>query len=184
MVGRRLGARRGSSPDGRPLPLRGPGRDRRDRRLAERCAAAPASPRHPQPGAAPGVLVVGAADRTRAAGTDAVQPPPRLPGPAGETCATCRCRYVGFDGDAHTGEMVVHEDHAAQVASVFERLYDARWPIRRMRLVDDYGGDDDRSMAANNTSAYNCRRVAGQPLLVGPRLRRRHRHQPAAEPRT
>ena len=31
-----------------------------------------------------------------------------------------------------------------------------------MRLVDDYGGDDDRSMAANNTSGFNCRRVAGQ----------------------
>ena len=31
-----------------------------------------------------------------------------------------------------------------------------------MRLIDDYGGDDDRSMAANNTSGFNCRRVAGQ----------------------
>ena len=30
-----------------------------------------------------------------------------------------------------------------------------------MRLVSDYGGNDDRSMAANNTSAYNCRPVAG-----------------------
>lgn len=30
-----------------------------------------------------------------------------------------------------------------------------------MQLVDDFGGGDDRSMAANNTSAYNCRRVAG-----------------------
>ena len=31
-----------------------------------------------------------------------------------------------------------------------------------MRLVDDYGADDDASMAANNTSGFNCRRVAGQ----------------------
>ena len=36
------------------------------------------------------------------------------------------------------------------------------WPIARMRLVDDYDGDDDRSMAANNASGFNCRRVAGQ----------------------
>jgi hypothetical protein len=69
--------------------------------------------------------------------------------------------FVGFDGRSHTGEMVVHARHARAVTEVFERLYDARWPIRRMRLVDDYGGDDDRSMAANNTSGYNCRRVAG-----------------------
>jgi poly-gamma-glutamate synthesis protein (capsule biosynthesis protein) len=74
-----------------------------------------------------------------------------------------RMTHVGFDGRAHSGEMVVHEDHARDVVGVFRRLYDARWPIRRMRLVSDYGGDDDRSMAADNTSGYNCRRVAGQP---------------------
>lgn len=72
-----------------------------------------------------------------------------------------RMTYVGFDGEDHTGEMVVHRGHARAVTGVFERLYDARWPIRRMRVVSDYGGDDDRSMAADNTSAYNCRRVAG-----------------------
>jgi poly-gamma-glutamate synthesis protein (capsule biosynthesis protein) len=72
-----------------------------------------------------------------------------------------RMRYVGFDRKAHTGEMVVHRDQARGVAQVFGRLYEARWPIRRMRLVDDYRGSDERSMAANNTSGYNCRRVAG-----------------------
>jgi poly-gamma-glutamate synthesis protein (capsule biosynthesis protein) len=72
-----------------------------------------------------------------------------------------RMSFIRFDGTAGTGEMVVHEDQADAVVRVFERLYDERWPIRRMRLVDDYGGDDDRSMAADNTSAYNCRRVAG-----------------------
>lgn len=70
--------------------------------------------------------------------------------------------YVGFDGRHHTGEMVIHADHAAGVVRVFKRLYDARWPIRRMRLVSSYGGSDNKSMAANNTSAYNCRRVAGE----------------------
>lgn len=73
-----------------------------------------------------------------------------------------RMTYLGFDGKDHTGELVVHRDYATAVTDVFEQLYDARWPIRRMRLVDDYGGDDDRSMAANNTSGYNCRRVAGR----------------------
>jgi D-alanyl-D-alanine carboxypeptidase len=72
-----------------------------------------------------------------------------------------RLSYVGFDGAARTGELVVHEDVAQDVAEVFGRLYAARWPIARMRLVDAYRGDDDRSMAANNTSAYNCRPVAG-----------------------
>jgi poly-gamma-glutamate synthesis protein (capsule biosynthesis protein) len=42
-----------------------------------------------------------------------------------------------------------------------ERLFRLRYPIRRMRLVDHYRADDDRSMAADNTSAFNCRPVAG-----------------------
>ena len=70
--------------------------------------------------------------------------------------------YLGFDGTARTGRMVVHAAVAHDVVAVFRRLYDERWPIRRMSLVDAYGGDDERSMAADNTSAYNCRAVAGQ----------------------
>jgi hypothetical protein len=41
------------------------------------------------------------------------------------------------------------------------KLYRVGYPIRRMRLIDAYNGSDDRSMAADNTSAFNCRRVAG-----------------------
>ena len=70
--------------------------------------------------------------------------------------------YRGFGGLARTGEMVVHRRHARDVTDVFGRLYDVGYPIARMQLVDAYGGDDDASMADNNTSGYNCRRVAGQ----------------------
>lgn len=72
-----------------------------------------------------------------------------------------RVSYVDFAGRPRRGELVVHRDVARDVVQVFERLYDARFPIQRMRLVDAYDGDDDRSMAANNTSAYNCRTIAG-----------------------
>jgi len=70
-------------------------------------------------------------------------------------------RYVGFDGRAHTGQLVVHRSHARDLIGVFQELYRARFPIRQMQLVDVFGGDDNRSMAANNSSAYNCRTVAG-----------------------
>jgi hypothetical protein len=72
-----------------------------------------------------------------------------------------RMTYYGFDGLAHRGEMVVHRTAAPKIISVFRRAYNARFPIYRMRLVDDYGGSDDASMAANNTSAFNCRRTSG-----------------------
>lgn len=70
-------------------------------------------------------------------------------------------RHWGFDGRTHLGEMVVHADAAQPVVDAFGRLYRDRIVVERMRLVDEYGGNDDRSMAANNTSAYNCRTVAG-----------------------
>ena len=72
-----------------------------------------------------------------------------------------RLSYVDFDGAPRTGELVVNRDVAQDVVGVFRRLYAARWPIARMQFVDEYRGEDDRSMAADNTSAYNCRRVAG-----------------------
>jgi poly-gamma-glutamate synthesis protein (capsule biosynthesis protein) len=69
--------------------------------------------------------------------------------------------HLRFDGTAAQGELVVHRAEATDVVSVFERLYEVGFKIKRMRLVDDYQGDDDASMAANNTSAFNCRRVTG-----------------------
>lgn len=69
--------------------------------------------------------------------------------------------HWGFDGAVHRGELVIHEDQARAVKEVFRALFKARFPIKRMELVDVYGGDDDRSMAANNTSGFNCRSVAG-----------------------
>jgi len=76
-----------------------------------------------------------------------------------------RLTYIDFNDEVHRGSMVVHEAVADDVVDVFRSLYRARFPVQRMRLVDTYGGDDDRSMAANNTSGYNCRRVAGSADL-------------------
>ena len=50
---------------------------------------------------------------------------------------------------------------ARDVLSVFRKLYAARFPIRRLRLVEAYKGSDDASMAADNTSGFNCRFVSG-----------------------
>ena len=69
--------------------------------------------------------------------------------------------HWGFDGRAHRGRLVVNRDAAAAMLSAMRSLYGLRYPIRQMRLVDAYGGDDHRSMDADNTSAFNCRFVAG-----------------------
>src|SRR5215211_1319400 len=71
--------------------------------------------------------------------------------------------YWGFDGEAHRGRLVVHRRVAQDVVTAMRSLFEHRFPIRRMVLIDRYGGDDHRSMAADNTSAFNCRFIAGQP---------------------
>ena len=78
---------------------------------------------------------------------------------------TLRVSYVGFDGHAHTGAIVVNQTVTDEVTTVFRRLYAARFPIHRMKPVAEYGGSDPRSMAADNTSAFNCRYA----VAAGPR---------------
>ena len=68
-----------------------------------------------------------------------------------------RLDYWGFDGRAHTGALIVNVKAVASLTRVFSRLYEARFPIRRMRPIDAYGGSDERSLDADNTAAFNCR---------------------------
>jgi hypothetical protein len=72
-----------------------------------------------------------------------------------------RLGYWGFDGRPRVGLLVVRDRVARDVVTVFRRLYAARFPIRRLRKVDAYRGSDDASMAADNTSGFNCRFVSG-----------------------
>jgi len=69
--------------------------------------------------------------------------------------------YRGFDGSDHSGELVVAESVAPDVVEVFHRLYDNGFPLASLRLVDDFGGSDEQSMDADNSSAFNCRAVTG-----------------------
>jgi hypothetical protein len=64
-------------------------------------------------------------------------------------------------GRMRTGELVVAIDQVAAVTYVFRELHEQRFPIAQMELVDLWGANDDASMAANNTSAFNCRRTTG-----------------------
>lgn len=69
--------------------------------------------------------------------------------------------HVDMDGAVRTGELVVHQDVVEPVLGAMRDLYEMGFPITQMRLVADFGGDDDASMRADNTSAFNCRTIAG-----------------------
>ena len=73
--------------------------------------------------------------------------------------------YWGFDGQRHTGRLIVSATVTSSVIRVFATLYQQRFPIRQMEPVSVFGGSDDASMAADNTSGFNCRNAvaAGPP---------------------
>jgi hypothetical protein len=74
--------------------------------------------------------------------------------------------YVGFDGRPRgDGELVVMDAVADYVVQIFAQLRGLRFPLASARLMDHYDGDDDASMAANNTSALNVRPVAGSRTI-------------------
>lgn len=67
--------------------------------------------------------------------------------------------YRDFSGGPQTGTMIVNRTVAPSVMQIFEAIYLTDFRIAGMRLIDDFGGNDDASMQANNTSAFNCRKV-------------------------
>jgi hypothetical protein len=65
--------------------------------------------------------------------------------------------YWGFDNQAHVGTMVVNSAVTSDVLKIFARLFAEHFPIYQMQPEDAYNGSDPSSMAANNTSGFNCR---------------------------
>ncbi|MGH3482250.1 MAG: M15 family metallopeptidase [Nocardioidaceae bacterium] len=65
--------------------------------------------------------------------------------------------YRDFDGGVSRGRLVVRRDVARSVARIFTRIFESGFRIRQMRPIDEFGGDDAASQAADNTSAFNCR---------------------------
>lgn len=70
-------------------------------------------------------------------------------------------RHVTFQGTAADGILVLHRAHAPRALHALRALYEARFPIRRMHPIERYGGSDNRSIEADNTSGFNCRAVTG-----------------------
>lgn len=85
--------------------------------------------------------------------------------PAFSDLRLVRVSHHTFEGTVRSGELVVAAWVADEVAAIFEQIYAARFPIERMQRIDAFGADDDASMAANNSSAFCFRFVAGTRSL-------------------
>lgn len=70
------------------------------------------------------------------------------------------CLHRDINGNAIVGEMVVNIKIADLVLDIFKKLYDARYPIERMRLVDYWDAVDEMTMRDNNSSSFNFRFIS------------------------
>src|SRR5258707_7399873 len=71
--------------------------------------------------------------------------------------------YFGFDGKAHTGQLVVNAQAAAPLARVFRKLYALRFPIRHMLLADYYGPASSQPADGDVTASFKCRLAVASP---------------------
>ena len=77
-----------------------------------------------------------------------------------------RVLHYNYDGKTQIGELVCNKTIASDLLSIFRKLYDVRYPIERMLLIDNYDADDEKSMSANNTSCFNFRFITGSTTKV------------------
>jgi poly-gamma-glutamate synthesis protein (capsule biosynthesis protein) len=109
------------------------------------------------------IAALPAAVRARMEGVSWHGEDPRCP--RWDELAYLRLAHVTFDGGTDEGELVVARAIAARACELFRRLWQLGFPIRGMRLVDDFAASDDASMSADNSSAFNFRLIAGTDLL-------------------
>lgn len=82
-----------------------------------------------------------------------------IPDELKDTLVLIAVPYHSFDGDVREGKLVIHRDLAHEVQHIFKILCEKQFPIQSITPIVAYDWDDDASMAANNSSAFNYRLI-------------------------
>lgn len=69
--------------------------------------------------------------------------------------------YFGFDNEPHIGELIVNAQLSNDVLEIFKELYEIKYPIEKIKLIDEYNANDELSMSDNNTSCFCYRVISG-----------------------
>lgn len=80
--------------------------------------------------------------------------------------AYVKVTHYDMNGKVCSGELVVHKKIAASVIEIFQDIFTAKFPIEKMRLIDEYDASDDRSMEDNNSSAFCYRSITNRPGVL------------------
>ncbi|MFM2589115.1 M15 family metallopeptidase [Vibrio sp. TBV020] len=69
--------------------------------------------------------------------------------------------FVNFVGETESGSVIVLDIVAPSVEQIFTALKQRKFPLHSARLMREFKGDDNASMDANNSSAFNARAITG-----------------------
>jgi len=94
------------------------------------------------------------------------------------TLSYLQITYIGFDDVYHTGELVVNAKLADEVLDIFKELYEIKYPIEKIKLIDEYNANDELSMSDNNTSCFCYRVIAGTSSVSNHATRNSNRYKP------
>lgn len=89
----------------------------------------------------------------------------RFPSEIRDVLSLVNVQYVSFDGLVHQGQVVIHQKLVTDINEIFAALLELRFPVVRVVPIVAYGWDDEASMAANNSSGFNYRVIAGTDRL-------------------
>lgn len=72
-------------------------------------------------------------------------------------------KYYSFDGKIHQGQLVIDKRLASDITIIFNIALEEKFPFQSVVPISDerFGWNDNKSMEANNTSAFNYRKLTG-----------------------
>ncbi len=73
--------------------------------------------------------------------------------------------YYGLDGKIHRGQLVINKKLALEIKTIFDEIFRIRFPIKSVIPIVKFNWNDEKSMLANNTSAFNYRVIKGTSRL-------------------
>lgn len=73
--------------------------------------------------------------------------------------------HYNFQDQLQHGQIIVNEKIAESTLNIFKSLFELKFPIHRVIPIHEYGGDDNLSMADNNSSGFNFRKIEGTKIL-------------------
>ena len=68
--------------------------------------------------------------------------------------------HKDLNGACHDGEIICNVTIADALIDIFKKLFEANYPVEKIRLIDEYNADDEMSMRDNNSSCFNFRYVS------------------------